>query len=135
DRLIPGTIRSLWRNERPVVRSDGAFKRDYVYVRDAVDAYLALAEALDRPEIRGECFNFGPGEPRAVLEVVEQLRRLMGKIALEPDIRNEARDEIREQSLSASKARRLLGWTPRHAFEDGLKATIAWYERFLREAP
>jgi len=131
NRIVPGTIRSLHRGERPVIRSDGMFTRDYVYVDDAVSAYLAMAEQLDRDEVRGEAFNFGPQKPHTVLEVVEVIRRLMKRMDLEPDVRNEAQAEIRHQYLCADKAQRMLGWNPAWPLEKGLAKTIEWYIQFL----
>ena len=56
---MPGTIRSVLRGERPVIRSDGTFVRDYFYVEDGAAAYMLLAEQLAAdPELRGEAFNF-----------------------------------------------------------------------------
>jgi CDP-glucose 4,6-dehydratase len=51
---------------------------------------------------------------------------------LEPDIRNEATHEIREQRLSAAKARSRLGWTPLFSLDEGLARTIQWYRRFFQ---
>src|SRR6476646_5070520 len=73
-RIVPGTIRSLHHGERPVIRSDGTFKRDYVYVEDAVQAYMLLGEKLDRPGVRGGAFNFGPAKPLTVLQIVARMR-------------------------------------------------------------
>jgi len=125
-RVVPGTIRSLHFGERPVVRSDGASTRDYVYVEDAVAAYLRLAERLDQPEIRGEAFNFGPSEPRTVCDVIGTLQRLMHREDLDPNIRNAARGEIRHQYLSAEKAQRMLAWQPRYSLDTGLERSVAW---------
>jgi CDP-glucose 4,6-dehydratase len=126
NRLIPGTIRSALRGEPPVIRSDGQFIRDYFYVRDAVAAYLGLAEML--PErFAGEAFNFGNESPVSVVDLVRQILYLMGQQALEPIILNEATNEIRRQYLDCSKARRLLGWTPHFGMNEGLRETIAWY--------
>lgn len=133
NRLIPGTIRSALRDESPVIRSDGTFVRDYFYVRDAVDAYLALAERLPEPGLTGEAFNFGTETPLSVLEVVDVLLGLMGR-ELEPTILNEATREIRAQYLDCSKAKRILGWEPHHTLEDGLRETISWYEEWLGDA-
>ncbi len=133
NRLIPGTIRSALRDESPVIRSDGTFVRDYFYVRDAVDAYLALAERLPEPGLTGEAFNFGTETPLSVLEVVDVLLGLMGR-DLEPTILNEATREIRAQYLDCSKAKRILGWEPHHTLEDGLRETISWYEEWLGDA-
>jgi CDP-glucose 4,6-dehydratase len=130
-RLIPGTIRSALEGRNPVIRSDGRFTRDYVYVNDAVDAYLALADGLDRNEVRGGVFNFGPGAPATVLEVTRAALAATGRTDLVPEIRNEAVAEIREQTLDSTKAQRVLGWAPAWALREGLLETVAWYRRYL----
>lgn len=132
-RIVPGTIRSLYQRERPIIRSDGKFVRDYLYVQDAVQAYLRTAEALERPAIPGEAFNFAPDQPRAVLEVVETLCRLMGREDLPPVILNQVKAEIRDQYLSSEKARRLLNWTAAYSFEQGLAETVEWYTDFFHQ--
>jgi len=132
-RLIPGTIRSALRDERPLIRSDGKYVRDYFYVRDAAEAYIQLAEQMPADGIVGEAFNFGIQEPLSVLEVVERLLRVMGKTELEPRILNEASAEIPCQYLDCSKARERVSWRPSFAFEQGLAQTVEWYERWLRE--
>lgn len=130
NRLIPGTIRSVLMGERPIIRSDGKFVRDYVYVKDAVDAYLSLAERL--PEnFAGEAFNFGPEQPLSVVDVVRHILTLMGRTDLEPIIMNEASHEIPRQYLNCEKARRLLSWHPKKTLDEGLFETIAWYRGHL----
>jgi len=131
NRLIPGTIRSALRGERPIVRSDGSYVRDYFYVRDAVDAYLLLAEQLERPELRGQALNFGTEEPKSVLELVDLVLAAVGRPDLEPDVRNEASNEIPRQYLDCAKARRLLDWHPTRTLAQGLEETVAWYRRAL----
>ena len=131
NRIVPGTVRSLLRGERPVVRSDGRFVRDYFYVEDGAAAYLLLAEALARdPGLRGRAFNFSNEQPLTVLELVERLQAVLGS-ALEPDVRNEASHEIRAQYLSAARARSELGWAPLFSLEQGLERTVAWYRALL----
>ncbi len=131
-RIVPGTIRSLLRGERPIIRSDGQFVRDYVYVDDAAEACLELAAAADRDGVRGEAFNFGPAEPLTVLRVVDEIRRLVAREDLEPVVLNEASGEI--FYLDSTKARERLGWSPRHGLEEGLRRTIAWYRDLLGES-
>jgi len=131
NRLIPGTIRSLLADEPPVIRSDGKFVRDYFYVRDAVNAYLQLAENMAREEITGQAFNFGTGTPMTVLEVVNVLLALMNKTHLTPLVLNQASHEILHQFLDSSKAHGTLRWRPAYSFEDALLETIAWYSQFL----
>jgi len=133
-RIVPGTIRSVIENKAPIIRSDGTFIRDYVYVEDVVGAYIALAQALDQPEIRGEAFNFSSESHVSVLEIVNTIRRLMDREDLEPVILDEVRAEIRDQYLSSEKARELLGWEARYTLEEGLRETISWYREFLGDS-
>ena len=131
NRIVPGTIRSALRGERPVIRSDGNYVRDYFYVEDGAAAYMTLAEALAKcPELGGEAFNFSNELQISVLDLVQQILDQMGS-TLEPDVRNEANNEIRHQYLSAGKARELLGWQPLYTLGDGLSKTITWYREFL----
>jgi CDP-glucose 4,6-dehydratase len=130
-RIVPGTIRSLFNNERPVLRSDGKSIRDYLYVQDVIDAYLRLAEGTTEPEICGEAFNFSPETQVSVLEITRKIQQVMNRTDLEPVILNNAKAEIKDQYLDSSKAGRLLGWLPRYDMESGLKETVGWYETFL----
>jgi CDP-glucose 4,6-dehydratase len=133
NRVVPGTIRSILRGHRPIVRSDGRFVRDYFYVEDGAAAYMLLAERLAQDgSLAGQAFNFSNEVPVTVLEVVDRIRGLMGS-SLEPDVRNEATNEIREQYLSASKARTLFGWRPQFDLDQGLERTIGWYRDFLKD--
>ena len=134
NRIVPGTIRSVLRGHRPVIRSDGTFIRDYFYVEDGANAYITLAEALAaRPELRGEAYNFSNEIQVTVLELVRKVLKLMGS-DLEPEVRNEASNEIIHQYLSAAKARTELGWLPLFEIDQGLAATVAWYKEFLSDA-
>ena len=130
-RIVPGTIRSFLKGEAPQIRSDGSYVRDYIYVGDVVSAYCAVAEALDRPEVRGHAFNVAAGEDATVLDVVRAIRELIGGRLPEPRILDVSRGEIREQRLDTAKVRRVLGWTPRVGLKDGLRDTIAWYRSYL----
>ena len=132
NRLVPGTIRHAIRGERPVIRSDGSFVRDYFYVEDAVAAYLELAENMDRAEVVGQAFNFSDDQPRSVLVMANQVLAACGRTDLSLDVRNEASNEIPEQFLSSAKAARLLGgWKPRFGMVEGLSRTIGWYRELL----
>ena len=134
-RLVPDTARALVDGRRPVVRSDGSPERDWVYVEDAIDAYLAMANSLDRSDLRGRAWNVGSGSGVSVLELVRALLRVSGR-DLEPDIRGAGTPagEIDRQVLDASAIRRELGWEQRFALERGLTETWAWYERRLQPA-
>lgn len=130
-RVFPGTIRSVLLGERPVIRSDGTMIRDYLYVRDAVNAYLTLAANLERPEVKGEAFNFGTSAPRSVLEIVQAIIAVSDHPELEPIVLGEVRNEIPAQYLDSSKARRILGWQPHYTLEEGLREAMSWYREFL----
>ena len=131
NRIVPGTIRSVICQERPIIRSDGTFLRDYLYVEDGAAAYMQLAEQMSqKPELRGQAFNFSNENPVTVLSLVERILRLMGS-ELRPVIQNKAANEIREQYLSAGKARQTLGWRPLFALDEGLRRTVDWYRMFL----
>ena len=131
NRLVPGTIRSILRDQRPVVRSDGNYVRDYFYAEDGAAANMILAERLAEDQsLRGQAFNFSNETQLTVLEVVRRVISLM-ESALEPDVRNEATNEIRRQYLSAEKARQILGWKPLFTLDEGLRRTIDWYRDFL----
>ena len=132
NRIVPGTIRSVLRGERPVIRSDGQFTRDYLYVEDGALAYKLLAERLaEQPALAGEVFNFSYERRLTVSELVDRILAVMGS-KLRPDVRNEASNEIRHQYLDSSKARNMLNWSPAYDFDESLRETVAWYERYLR---
>jgi CDP-glucose 4,6-dehydratase len=134
NRIVPGTIRSVLRGERPVIRSDGNYVRDYFYVEDGAAAYMTLAEHLAaNPGLRGEAFNFSNETQVTVLELVSRILAQMGS-GLEPEVRNETSNEIRRQYLSAAKARQVLRWEPLFTLDEGLKRTIEWYRNLLKHS-
>lgn len=129
-RIVPGTIRDFLNGRRPVIRSNGQSKRDYLYVKDAVLAYLTLADAIEAPGVVGRAFNFSDELPLTVLQMVSHLQELMGCHALEPEVRNDTRGELTDQWLSSARARRVLGWKPQFSLQGGLQETIEWYRAF-----
>jgi CDP-glucose 4,6-dehydratase len=131
-RIVPDTARALMRGERPVIRSDGTPERDYIYVEDAVDAYLAVAGSLEDRAHYGRAWNAGSGEPLSVMEIVTRLIEVSGR-GVTPDVRGSGvpHAEIDRQYLDASAIRRELGWAPRWDLERGLRATWEWYSRVL----
>lgn len=130
-RIVPGTIRSLWNGERPVIRSNGLFTRDYIFVDDVVDGYIALAEQSEREGVRGEAFNFSPESQVSVLEITSAIQHVMKRPDLEPVILDQVQSEIKDQYLDSSKARQRLGWKAAYSLDRGLEATTAWYRTFL----
>ncbi len=128
NRIIPDTIRHLYMGKQPVIRSDGTFIRDYLFLPDAVDAYLTIAENIDK--CKGEAFNISTMNKLTVLELVQMIIRLCG-VNCEPIILNQVHGEIKHQYLASEKIKQVLNWTPKHTIEDGLKETIFWYKEFL----
>ncbi len=131
DRIVPGTIRSLLGAKRPVLRSDGTPRRDYLYVQDAVSAYVRLAEGVLSGEAAGEAFNFGHNQPVSVLEIVNELQTILGRQDLAPVMLGGASEEIPDQYLDASKAAEKLGWRPAYQLHQGLTETVEWYRDLL----
>jgi CDP-glucose 4,6-dehydratase len=127
-RIVPGTIRSILRNEDPVIRSDGTPLRDYVYVDDVVEGYLALGERLPDPGLHGAAFNLGANAPLSVTEIVRLILEQAGDPPLSPRILGDGDlSEIQAQYLDSSKALRVLGWRPTTPISIGLGRTLDWY--------
>jgi CDP-glucose 4,6-dehydratase len=135
-RLIPDTARALVRGERPVIRSDGTPVRDYLYVEDAANAYLAVADSLGRPAFHGRAWNAGSGKPLPILDVVRRLIEISGR-DVEPHIQGTGvpHGEIDRQYLDPTAIRTELGWEPKWDLDVGLRAAWEWYERALSCPP
>lgn len=133
NRIVPGTIRSIVRGKAPIIRSNGQYVRDYIYVGDAVGAYIHSAEkmAID-PDLKGEAFNFSNENQVTVRGLVDKIIQLMG-VSVQPEILNQVSNEIPNQYLSAEKARTRLGWSPLYSLEEGLSETIRWYQDFFKD--
>ena len=130
-RIIPGTIRSVLRGKRPVIRSNGQYVRDYFYVEDGAAAYMLLAEKIaNQPQIQGQAFNFSNELQLTVSQIVQKILALMDS-NLQAVIQNDVSNEIPNQYLSAEKARSELDWSPLFTLDQGLEKTIAWYKDFL----
>ena len=134
NRIFPETMLALWEDRRPVIRSDGTPTRDYLYVLDVVEAYLALARAQDDAALRGQAFNFSYEMPRTVSEIVTEITGVLGRPDLVPDIQGDRipAGEIPHQYLAADRARERLGWVPRFGLNEGIRATWDWYADLFR---
>ncbi|MGB2694180.1 MAG: GDP-mannose 4,6-dehydratase [Dehalococcoidia bacterium] len=135
-RIVPDTVRSLLEDRAPLLRSDGSPERDFIYMEDAVAAYLAIAENLASKHVAGQAFNAGAGEAVPVREIVERLIAVSGR-DVEPDIRGTGNPagEIDRQYLDSTRIRETLGWAPQWSLDDGLAETYSWYERNLERLP
>ena len=132
-RLVPDVCRALVAGERPVLRSDGTPVREFLYVGDAVEAYLAVAASLDDDRFAGRAWNVGGGDAVPVLEVVERLIRASGR-DVKVDVRGAPAEGPDREELESSAIRSELGFAPAWDLDRGLAATYAWYESYLAEA-
>jgi len=132
-RIVPDTIRSFIKDRRFIIRSDGLFTRDYIYVEDVSRGYILLAEKMRKKKLYGESFNFSNEKPLNVIKLFEKIVNVAGDYNLKPKILNRAKYEIRHQYLCAQKARKILGWKPAYNLETGLKISIDWYRNFLNK--
>ena len=130
NRIVPGTIRSVVLDERPLIRSDGSYIRDYFYVKDGALAYKHLVEKMYELDIFGESFNFSNEIQVSVLELVKMILEIM-ESSIKPDILGEVSNEIKHQYLSASKASKVLRWEPHYTLKESLAETTKWYTDFL----
>ena len=130
-RIVPDTMRSLIFDRNPIVRSDGSYLRDYIYIKDAVRGYILLAENLDNSDIWGEAFNFGSEKPIKVIDLVNLIIEISGKTQLTPKILGTAKGEIKAQYLASQKSKKMLGWRNEYSLIEGLKETYSWYKKFL----
>ena len=134
NRIIPGTIRAIVRGDVPVIRSDGSLVRDYIYVEDAVSAYMTLSEKLfNNKELKGEAFNFSNETQKSVLELTNLILEIM-ESDLKPIVQRNNNGEIKAQYLDSTKAREKLAWKAKFGIEEGLRKTIDWYKEFLDNA-
>ena len=132
-RIVPGTIRSFLEGQEPVIRSNGQYVRDYVYVKDICLGYLRLALDLVSKKLQGEAFNFSYDTPVTVLDMVTAIAGVMKCKHIKPEILDCAKGEIFSQYLSSQKAKSVLNWSPQFTLEQGLSQTVAWYRQFLSE--
>lgn len=131
-RLIPGSIRSFFFEKSFKIRSDGLFKRDYIYIKDIVSAYMYTAEAMIDGDVLSEVFNFGNNSPIEVADVVKFIAQEMRSEHTKLIILSAARYEIKDQYLDSTKAMNMLGWNPQYSFAEGIKKTVRWYRDFFQ---
>lgn len=132
DRLVPSVIRAGILNKELVLRSDGKYVRDFIYVEDGALATLKLAESLEKKSIKGQAFNFSYEHPLTVLELVELILKSM-KSDMRPKVLGLKLNEVRDQYLSSKKAKKLLKWKPSFTLEEGILKTIDWYKEYFKK--
>ena len=131
-RIVPDAIRSALSGKKLLIRSDGKFTRDYIYVEDVVTGYIALAQKMQKLKLFGEAFNFSNEKPISVLELTKLIYKSCQK-ECNCKILNQAKYEIRYQYLSATKAKKVLKWQPKYTLREGLSKTINWYGKTFQK--
>lgn len=127
ERIIPYTIRQILRGQAPVLRSDGNFTRDFLYIEEAAQVHLMLAERLAADSnLRGQAFNFSHEVAVPIIGLVAQISRIMGSDS-QPIITATAQAEIKHMRLDTTKARTQLGWQPAVDFDAAMARTVKWY--------
>ncbi len=131
-RIVPDAVSCLIKDKEFLIRSDGKPQRDYMYVKDAVNGYLVLAQNLQKKEVKGQAFNFGTETPVTAVDLFKKTAKLFGKPNAKYRILNQSKNEIPKQFLSTKKAKNLLGWKPAYSLDEGLKETIDWYKNYYK---
>jgi CDP-glucose 4,6-dehydratase len=134
NRLIPGTIRSLYYGEPPILRSNGEIKRDYVFIQDIVAAYLALAKRASDADVRGQTFHFATGANISGLDIVNLLCEVACRSDLKPIIINHSKNERINQPRPLHRERDILGWESKCQIQEGLRLTFSWYQDYFSQA-
>ena len=132
-RLVPGNIRAILHGEAPVIRSNGLLQRDYVYIEDAVAAYLAIGERLDNPEVRGQLFRVATGTGTSVLDMVKKIASALGLPDMAPRVLNENAEERVDTFYTPEFERTVLDWKAQCTLQEGLSRTCQWYRNFFKD--
>lgn len=130
NRIVPGIMKVILKNDILEIRSDGKFVRDYIYVKDVTDGYIALMEHIDN--IKGEAFNFSTGYNFSVIEIIEKIEKILNK-KCNYKILNIQKNEVPFQSLNFEKSEKILGWKSQYALEESIKETFSWYQQHFNE--
>ncbi len=133
DRIFPGTIKTLIKNKKPIIRSDGKFLRDYIYIGDVVEGYIKLASFMNSKKYKnGLPFNFGNNNPVSVINIVKKILVKFNKNKQHFKILNKSKNEIKDQYSDYKNAKKYLNWYPKTSLDEGLNKSINWYKKNIR---
>ena len=135
NRLIPGTIQRLELGESPLIRrpKNGVFKRDFLYIKDIVNAYMYMLYNIEKEDVVGNAFNFGTGIATDVETVVNKIKTVMGLENIPSNVQESEVSEILAQQLDPTKAFERLGWKAEYSLDAGLAETVKWYREALNK--
>ena len=133
DRIIPGTIKSLINNKKPILRSNGKFLRDYLFIDDVVNGYIMLGKAMQNKKVKGIAINFGSGKPITVLNLVKKMLKINNNNSKFYIIKNKVKNEIKDQYSGYQLAKETIHWKPKISLEEGLVKTFSWYKKRIKK--
>ena len=133
DRIIPGTIKSLINNKKPILRSNGRFLRDYLFIDDVVNGYIMLGKAMQNKKVKGIAINFGSGKPITVLNLVKKMLKINNNNSKFYIIKNKVKNEIKDQYSGYQLAKETMNWKPKISLEEGLIKTFSWYKKKIKK--
>ena len=133
DRIIPGTIKSLINNKKPILRSNGRFLRDYLFIDDVVNGYIMLGNAMQNKKVKGLAINFGSGKPITVLNLVKKMLKINNNNSKFYIIKNKVKNEIKDQYSGYKLAKETINWKPKISLEEGLVKTFFWYKKRIKK--
>ena len=127
ERIVPGSIHKILSGKKPVIYGDGSDKRDFVYIKDAVNAYLLAAEQLGDEKVCGNAFNIAAGKHITLASIVEKIIEISGKETEIEFVERESEEE-KESKLSVEKAKNILDWKYKYSLDRALRETFEWYK-------
>ena len=133
DRIIPGTIKSLINNKKPVLRSNGSFLRDYLFIDDVIEGYIKLGDGMRNNKINGLAINFGSGKPITVLNLVKKILKINNRSSKYYIIKDTVKNEIKDQYSGYKLAKEMINWKPKISLEEGLVKTYSWYQKRIKK--
>ena len=133
DRIIPGTIKSLINNKKPILRSNGRFLRDYLFIDDVVNGYIMLGKVMQNKKVKGIAINFGSGKPITVLNLVKKMLKINNNNSKFYIIKNKVKNEIKDQYSGYQLAKETIHWKPKISLEEGLVKTFSWYKKRIKK--
>ena len=133
DRIIPGTIKSLINNKKPILRSNGKFLRDYLFIDDVINGYIMLGKAMQNKKVKGIAINFGSGKPITVLNLVKKMLKINNNNSKFYIIKNKVKNEIKDQYSGYQLAKETIHWKPKISLEEGLVKTFSWYKKRIKK--
>ncbi len=134
-RVVPSVIKAILKGKNPEMWDVGAV-RDFLFIDDAIDAYLLLVEKKLENKKRPRIFNFGSGKPVEVIKLARKIVKIVGDKDVKlitKSVPKSREKEIPKQYISIAKAKRELGWQPKYSLSEGIEKTVYWYKKYTKD--